>query len=280
MVTTTISSILTEVIITRLNKKIAKGGPKDGYCHFIDVVLPIDKIDGVNTVCEIRLGVETNLAKTHLYQLHVCISIGTSKYEKKDDIFYKDMGMKSVKKVGKAMPCKQPEEYKRAVYEWLSFKLGRIQALITKLRVSPQRDCLTTKYEEESLLWEAKKTFCSEIEKKSEAPASIETSFKNCCVCDDETTHKTACKHHICIVCVSRLNKQKCPMCRSAIYDDEDDDGESDDEDDDDESVDENEDDYIDDEDEEEDGEGGAVENIDDDESAPPSLVSDMYNEN
>ena len=158
------------------------------------------------------------------------------------------MGMKSIKKSIKGSPCKQSEEYKRAVYDWISIKLSKIQSLITKLRVSPQRDCLTAKFEEESVLWEAKKAFCIELEKKSAAPASIETTFKNCCVCDDETTHKTACKHHICIVCISRLNKQRCPMCRCAIYDEgaDDDDDSSEEEDSDDEESD-AEDDYIDD---------------------------------
>jgi len=247
MVTTTISAILSEVIITKLNKKIAKSSPKDAYCHFLDIVLPIEKIDGVNIICELRIGVETNLVKTHLYQLQLCVSIGTSKYNKNDDVFYKDMGMKSIKKSLKGPPCKQSEEYKRAVYDWISIKLTKIQILIAKLRVSPQRDCLTSKYEEESVLWEAKKAFCIEFEKKSAAPASIETTFKNCCVCDDETTHKTSCKHHICIVCISRLNKPRCPMCRCAIYDEGADDSSSDEDSDDDDEDSDAEDDYIDD---------------------------------
>lgn len=298
MVTTTISTILTEVIITKLNKKIAKSSPKDGNCHFLDIVLPIEKIDGVNIICELRIGVETNLVKTHLYQLQLCISIGTSKYDKKDDVFYKDMGMKSIKKSLKGPPCKQSEEYKRAVYDWISIKLTKIQTLITKLRVSPQRDCLTSKFEEESVLWEAKKAFCIEFEEKSSAPASIETTFKNCCVCDDETTHKTLCKHHICIVCISRLNKQRCPMCRCAIYDEGADDDSSSEEDSDEESD--AEDDYIEDaseadasesdEDEEDaiEADASAVDNTNDSAAvsananaidAPSSLVSDSYNE-
>jgi hypothetical protein len=279
MVSTSNSSVFSGAIIAKLNKKIAKGflNSSGEMCYFIDIVLPIDKIDGVNTLCDVRLGVDTEPKKSDIYNLYLNISIGTSKYDQKEDIFYKYLGMKVVKKQSALFglpPSKQSEEYRFALADWLTLKLNNIQKLITRLRVSPQRDRLITNYAEEEILWEATKKFCIEIEKKSviktkaskkaasasasgaaagtsEAAAGaaanraaiekyssenrIEPSFKECCVCAEETTNKTPCKHHICIVCLSRLNKQKCPICRGTMYaeDEEEDDDEDEDDDDD-----------------------------------------------
>jgi hypothetical protein len=138
-------------------------------------------------------------------------------------------------------PNNQSEEYKTAVSHWMTLKLHKIQKMIAKLRVSPQRDCLTIKYEEDLNLWEAKKKYCKEIENTSNASARVESSYKDCCVCAEETTNKTTCNHPICIVCLSRLNKQKCPICRSTIYPEDDDSSEYDDDDSDDEEEEEEE---------------------------------------
>ena len=265
MVSTSNSSVFSGAIIAKLNKKIAKGflNSSGEMCYFIDIVLPIDKIDGVNTLCDLRLGVDTEPKKSDIYNLYLNISIGTSKYDQKEDIFYKYLGMKVVKKQSALFglpPSKQSEEYRFALADWLTLKLNNIQKLITRLRVSPQRDRLITNYAEEKILWDATKKFCIEIEQKSviktrartrasasEAAAAaaaeeeksssgnrIEPSFKECCVCAEETTNKTPCKHHICIVCLSRLNKQKCPICRGTMYAEEEDDEEDDDDEDDD----------------------------------------------
>lgn len=307
MVSASNSSVFSGAIIAKLNKKIAKGflNSSGEMCYFIDIVLPIDKIDGVNTLCDLRLGVDTEPKKSDMYNLYLNISIGTSKYDQKEDIFYKYLGMKVVKKQSALFgmpPSKQSEDYRFALADWLTLKLNTVQKLITRLRVSPQRDRLITNYAEEEILWEATKKFCIEIEQKSvikpkaskKAPAagasaseagaaagasasasaseagaaagaeagaaanraaiekyssgnSIEPSFKECCVCAEETTNKTPCKHHICIVCLSRLNKQKCPICRGTMYAEDDDDEDEDDEDDDDlseEEEDEEEEDY------------------------------------
>ena len=239
MVKTTINSMFAEALITKLNKRIIKGNLAtldDDGSYFIDNILPIDKIDNVNTICEMRLGVKTNKVNSHAYQVYFSVSMGTSKYDKKDEVYFKDFGIKLIKKKKPCLPHKQPEEYKEEVFKWLTEKLNKLQTIIKKLRVSPQRDCLTINYEEENDLWEAKKEFCKAISNECLADpentsAGIESSFKECCVCNDETTNKTSCNHHICIVCLSRLNKQQCPMCREEMYEDDDDDDDDSDDD-------------------------------------------------
>ena len=254
MVKTTISSVLAEALISKLNKRIIKGycsTMDDDGSYFIDNALPIDKIDNVNTICDMRIGVKTNKVNSHAYQFYFTVTMGTSKYDKKEEIFWKDFGIKLIKKRKPCLPHKQTEEYKEEVFKWLTEKLNKLQTIIKKLRVSPQRDCLTINYEEENNLWNAKKEFCKAINNESLADpentsAGIESSFKECCICNDETTNKTSCNHHICIVCLSRLNKQSCPMCREEMYEDDGDDedsedsedSDSDDDDDDDEDVD------------------------------------------
>ena len=246
MVKTTISSVLAEALIIKLNKRIIKGycsTMDDDGSYFIDNTLPIDKIDNVNTICDMRVGVKTNKVNSHAYQFYFTVTMGTSKYDKKEEIFWKDFGIKLIKKRKPCLPHKQPEEYKEEVFKWLSEKLNKLQTIIKKLRVSPQRDCLTINYEEENNLWNAKKEFCKAIGNESLADpentsAGIESSFKECCICNDETTNKTSCNHHICIVCLSRLNKQQCPMCREEMYEDDGDDDSDDDSDDDDSDID------------------------------------------
>ena len=255
MVKTTINSMFAEALITKLNKKIIKGhlaSLDDDGSYFIDNILPIDKIDNVNVICEMRVGVKTNKVNSHAYQFYFTVTMGTSKYDKKEEIFWKDFGIKLIKKRKPCLPHKQPEEYKEDVFKWLAEKLNKLQTIIKKLRVSPQRDCLTINYKEENDLWEAKKEFCklisnASLDDENDTSGGIESSFKECCVCNDETTNKKSCNHHICIVCLSRLNKQQCPMCREEMYedggdDDDSDDSDSDDDDDDDDEDDEEED--------------------------------------
>ena len=250
MVSTSMSSILSSVIISKLNKRIYRGIQTSSgeVRYYLDIILPIDKIDGVNTVCEIRVGVDIESKKVDIYNIYFNVSIGTSKFDQKEDIFYKYLGVVRVlKKTTWCYPNNQTEEYKNAVSHWLTLKLSKIQKLITKLRVSPQRDCLTINYDEDHNLWEAKKKYCKEIEKSSNASTDtrVESSYKECCVCAEETTNKTTCNHPICIVCLSRLNKQKCPICRGTIYPDDDegssesDDGSEEDYDEDEERIDE-----------------------------------------
>ena len=48
--------------------------------------------------------------------------------------------------------------------------------------------------------------------------------FKNfeCCVCYDNTTHKTPCAHYLCIICYETMFEKKtfnCPMCRGDLRD-------------------------------------------------------------
>jgi len=56
------------------------------------------------------------------------------------------------------------------------------------------------------------------------------SDHKECCVCFERTSNLTACKHNLCLVCVTKLsqeNKNSCPMCRGEIfmtYEDEDED--------------------------------------------------------
>ena len=263
MVKTTINSMFAEALITKLNKKIIKGhlaSLDDDGSYFIDNILPIDKIDNVNVICEMRVGVKTNKVNSHAYQFYFTVTMGTSKYDKKEEIFWKDFGIKLIKKRKPCLPHKQPEEYKEDVFKWLAEKLNKLQTIIKKLRVSPQRDCLTINYKEENDLWEAKKEFCklisnASLDDENDTSGGIESSFKECCVCNDETTNKTSCNHHICIVCLSRLNKQQCPMCREEMYEDGGDDSDDDDSDDDDSDDDDSDDDDDDDDDDEDDEE-------------------------
>ena len=242
MVSTKNASSFAEHIINKLNRKIAKGvASNEPKTWFIDYILPIEKIDSVNTICELRLIVSSKSKMYDQYQLYFGISIGTSKYDKTDEIYWKILGQdKKIKKINNCLPNKQPPEYTYCAYLWLSEKFKKLQTLIKKLRVSPQRNCLTVNYDSEKLLWDATKNFCKEIQLSSSsgiAPDNdIVTSFKECCVCADETTYKTQCKHPICIVCLSCLGKHKCPLCRSTIFepdssDDDDDDEDTDDDD-------------------------------------------------
>jgi hypothetical protein len=48
--------------------------------------------------------------------------------------------------------------------------------------------------------------------------------FKNfeCCVCYDNTKHKTSCGHHLCIICYETMFEKKtfnCPLCRDDLRD-------------------------------------------------------------
>lgn len=52
-----------------------------------------------------------------------------------------------------------------------------------------------------------------EIEKTENGKCSDE-----CCVCFTVTEHLTHCGHRVCLECLSRLNSEKCPMCRKHLF--------------------------------------------------------------
>ena len=47
----------------------------------------------------------------------------------------------------------------------------------------------------------------------------VETDYCKCCVCDSsmKVENKTKCDHPVCLECLNKLRKPKCPMCRAPI---------------------------------------------------------------
>ena len=193
----------------------AKEKEVPGY-FYSNVVLPINKVDGVLSVCEIVLAIKKKHATRYL--LTFTISISTpERHSEVQEVFEKVLGNKNITE-------------RETFLNWLVLRLEKVPAMINTLRVSPERNRFTENFAEENEAWLAKKAFCDTL-----SPETIERLYKECSICDEYTTLTTKCNHHICLPCLSHLQKQKCPMCRNQLYeeddyDDDDDESDSDDE--------------------------------------------------
>ena len=202
----------TIIATTMLGALLKKKFRANGW-YFTEFPLPIKKIDNVKCLCEIILSSKIDNPKR--FRLSFVISIGPPDlYNDAQEIFEKNLSVKLFKDL-----C--------LVQNWLVLNLESVKKLIQNLRVHPQKNSLTEHFEKENTLWKAQQGFCEGMGEH------IETHFNECCVCADITTMYTRCKHSICIVCLSNLHKQKCPMCRNHIYADDDEEDDDDDEDDD-----------------------------------------------
>jgi len=45
----------------------------------------------------------------------------------------------------------------------------------------------------------------------------VSSNYDACSVCHEMTIGHLVCKHHICLLCYSKLVKAECPMCRTSI---------------------------------------------------------------
>jgi hypothetical protein len=59
---------------------------------------------------------------------------------------------------------------------------------------------------------------------------NIKLIFEDCSVCLEKTSGKTRCGHAICKICMSKLKKPSCPICRAYFDDESENESESDDE--------------------------------------------------
>jgi hypothetical protein len=46
---------------------------------------------------------------------------------------------------------------------------------------------------------------------------NLTLTYQDCCVCLEKTGGRTKCNHAICGICISKLKKTKCPLCRACI---------------------------------------------------------------
>ena len=183
----------------------------DGW-YFAEIALPIKKIDGMKCFSGIVLSRSKKNQKR--YRLSFSVSIGpTGAYSNGElEVFHKLLGVREFL-------------VKDELNAWMTEKIALLQKIISTLRISPRRNQLTEHFEKEEFIWNAQKTFCSNLGE------TVDLNYGECSVCAEPTTLKTTCAHYLCVCCLSNLRKPKCPMCRHDLYDDDDDDDASDDED-------------------------------------------------
>lgn len=203
----TFENILAETLLGNIRDKNARVKHETGW-YTVSMVLPISEIDGVKiSECEIMLST----FKYTRYRVGLIINIGGFDGDEKE-IYYK---------ITPNFKIKTGENSAVILKKWVAIKIKDIREIIKTLRVSPKRNKLTDNFEMENIIWLAYNEFCKELGDR------VKKAYDECCICNDITTMQTQCKHHICVVCVSKLNKNKCPLCRGPVYYDTEDDDES-----------------------------------------------------
>ena len=50
---------------------------------------------------------------------------------------------------------------------------------------------------------------------------NVVLDFDNCSVCHNPTLRETQCNHYLCIRCFQQLQREKCPICRKSLWEEE-----------------------------------------------------------